>query len=114
MTAWTKERIEEINRLLAVNAAFPSDMADAVEEISRLQTELAAEKESHRWIPVEERLPDTEGLYLVTGKYVNDTTKVFSCYFHGNSYRIYGKKSEWETSVKEITHWQPLPEEEEE
>lgn len=61
-----------------------------------------------QWVRVEDRLPEEEGLYCVTGKYVDGHVKVFSCYFKGNSYQNHGGYI-WETSVKEITHWMPLP-----
>lgn len=67
MTAWTKERIEEINRLLAVNAAFPSDMADAVEEVSRLQS-LVKElvEDGGYWLQVSEMLQaDVHGVLKI-------------------------------------------------
>jgi hypothetical protein len=88
---WIKDRLSTTGKIAA--------------ERNMLESQLAAANE---WIPVSERLPEVEGLYCVTGKYVDGHIKVFSCYFHGNSYRTHG--TEWETSVNEITHWRPLPE----
>ena len=57
-----------------------------------------------RWIPVTERLPQESGEYLAyCGQYDG------ICVLH---YEILKTKSKWRTNWKEVTHWMPLPKEE--
>jgi hypothetical protein len=71
-------------------------------KVTRLQSELDAEREKHRWIPVEERLPDEGKDVIVGGRN-----------FTGCMSLDYGGTTLWRNSVgwlyADITHWQPLP-----
>lgn len=77
-------------------------------EITRLQSELQQERESHRWIPVEERLPED-------GERVNlfDGATGFFIYGEKDTYTDDGRwlwKTDFGAWHKEnVTHWQPLP-----
>ena len=71
--------------------------ADALAYIQQLEAQVP------RWIPVEERLPEDDEMYLV---YTTENTCAV--------YRYWGD-GEWETEWGEdashdITHWMPLPE----
>jgi len=71
--------------------------ADVVEVRRKLQ--------SPRWIPVTERLPEEDGMYLVHGKWSASGRKVTdTCefYVHDGYFR-----AAWNFDV---THWMPLPE----
>jgi len=73
----------------------------------KLQSELAAEREAHRWIPVEKELQkDCEEVLTLslfgeirTGYHLKDIKQwsIGNFYYYGDTY-------------SEITHWQPLPE----
>ena len=58
-------------------------------------------KDAVKWIPVTERLPEEEGLYLVA--VVNDHERRYSktAWYHGHG--------NWFLHQK-VTHWMPLPE----
>ena len=94
------ERLQNSNR--GCVCCWKAETDALLAEITRLQS-------LTRWVSTNEKLPDKEGLYCVTGKYLNGDIKVFSCYFKGNSYRKFGDRSIWETSVNQITHWMTLP-----
>ena len=57
--------------------------------------------DSQRWIPVSERLPEEEGLYLVSVK--NDHERRYSktCWYHGDG--------NW-FALQNVEAWMPLPE----
>lgn len=76
----------------------------AVSEIERLRGRLAdATAEGRReWIPVEERLPAREGIYLVAA-----AGQVYRCYFGipvSNPWSL-----EMRFYMSSVSHWQPLP-----
>ena len=103
---------------------FECLMADAAEEISKIPA-LSAENDRlkaqvPRWIPVEERLPEEEGAYIV---YVDGEVKwdVY-CMFEGkerwfcydgrlNEFYIdpYSNKPTREPPYPRVTHWMALP-----
>lgn len=57
--------------------------------------------ESQRWIPVSERPPEEEGLYIVSVKNDHDRRYSKTCWFHGNG--------NW-FSRQDVEAWMPLPE----
>ena len=63
------------------------------EKISELQAEL----DKHRWIPVVERLPETTGAYQVIRK-IND-------YPSTRMYNVHNK--DWRSNDI-VTHWKPI------
>jgi hypothetical protein len=76
-----------------------------------------------KWIPETERLPDTDGKYLVfeqkggrtvtdTLRFTKDASKVSRYDFKGMLKNLwYGYDSEWGYyAVRSVTHWMPLPE----
>ena len=93
--------------------ACRSDMAislygEAADEIERLNGLLS---QSSTWIPVNERMPEMPGTYLVMftskrGKWINHRPFVTECVFTP------GDKLMWVIVAmdSEITHWMPLPE----
>jgi hypothetical protein len=42
---FTKERIADLRKLLAVHAAFPKDLSDALDTIEKLQSSLSAQQD---------------------------------------------------------------------
>lgn len=73
----------------------------AVSDACILAVSALREQEQRRWIPVTERLPEEEGLYLVA--VVNDHERRYSktAWYHGHG--------NWFLHQK-VTHWMPLPE----
>lgn len=74
--------------------------------IKSLRARIAELEAAARWIPVEERLPDDDGHYIVAvGEHVSrspiDWTDrdVYECVYSGVG---------WHTA-NDVTHWQPLP-----
>lgn len=57
--------------------------------------------EQTRWIPVSERLPEKEGLYLVSVKNEHDRRYSKTCWFHGDD--------NW-FARQDVIAWMPLPE----
>lgn len=75
-----------------------------------------------RWIPVEERLPEEGGLYLVVVKYKYDHEEDFNydvdaaifCPWHPDAYidNQWNTFNDWDEGQQylHVTHWMPLPE----
>lgn len=60
-----------------------------------------------KWIPVTERLPDRNGVFLVCAKHdFYKTEKVAKATFKKHSRGFYGQGGHWSN----VTHWMPLPE----
>lgn len=57
-------------------------------------------QEERKWVPVSERLPDADGIYLC----VWQGKKVDTGFFLNRHFRIYG-----EIKDRLVTHWMPLP-----
>ena len=79
--------------------------ADAIEELSKQheqqrQNLIALMNEKPRWIPVTERLPEKNGVYLV---YVYREVTEMN-YWHGKWHMLR------DDYTKAVTHWMPLPE----
>lgn len=74
-------------------------------EVNQLKAELAAERQKHRWIPVEERLPDKSGMYIVQAK-ENDLEHVTFCKWQTRYKRwdLTGSRAYWK-----VIAWKPLP-----
>lgn len=53
------------------------------------------------WIPVSERLPEEEGLYLVSVKNDHDRRYSKTCWFHGKSNNWFARQ--------DVLAWMPLP-----
>ena len=87
-----------LNNLAMLGVDVRGDILDLLAYIKELESQLP------RWIPVEERLPEKEGIYLVYEPWeygVNALWFVLGMNGLPNS----TTKKEWET----VTHWQPLP-----
>ena len=87
------------------NAVLQWQAADAIEELQgRAKVlEKVADKWCDavpKWIPVTERLPETDGLYLVSVK--NDHKRRYSK-------TAWYEKQSW-FARQDVTHWMPLPE----
>lgn len=72
---------------------------DMLEEVKNMAIK-ALEQPTQRWIPVSERLPENEGLYLVSVK--NDHQRQYSktCWF--------SKTRSW-FARQDVIAWMPLP-----
>jgi hypothetical protein len=57
---------------------------------------------SNQWVSVEEMLPETEGMYLISCK-----GKVQGRWYYIGKY--IGFHINWGTTVEDITHWMPFP-----
>jgi hypothetical protein len=90
------------------------DAADAIEELQKqlakseadnidLTGWLVEEHAKHQWIPVEERLPEENGDYIVycIGGNYNQTSCISLAYWSGKHF--YGD------NLLSVTHWMPLP-----
>lgn len=75
------------------------------DKMQKISLDLAFENDElmnkSRWIPVSERLPEKEGLYLVSVKNEHDRRYSKTCWFHGNG--------NW-FARQDVIAWQPLPE----
>lgn len=80
----------------------PADIR--IMEISALR-----EQEKRRWIPVTERLPESEGTYLV---YTKRGSVYASHFYEKKVFRDdYVREQQWSQRGKvKVTHWMPLPE----
>lgn len=62
------------------------------------------------WVPVSERLPNSNGCYIVT-RIIEDTTISDVCYFDGqNTWHNDNRVNHGRPYLNDITAWQPLPE----
>ena len=96
------------------------EAATALEQLQAENDRLKEEVQQTRWIPVEERLPEEEGLYIVC---VDGEVKWDAyCMFEGverwlcydgrlNALYIdpYSSKLTREPPYPRVTHWMPLP-----
>lgn len=73
-----------------------------IEYVDGLEAENARLREERRWIPVEERLPENDGIYLAylapMGR--SELAKIETHLFYFGAFR-----TSWR-----VTHWMPLPE----
>lgn len=93
-TDLTPDQIREMDKLYL----------EKCEEVNRLKAELAAERQKHRWIPVEERLPDRHTEVLVASE--DRFNGVVAWYSEIN-------KTWWNANTKrrieaKVIAWQPL------
>ena len=98
-------------------ATFDEAKSDVMQVIDEQKTVDAAELLRDRWISVKDRLPDSNGLYIVTacdegcsaGEGIwYDTVVVIAEYYDG-SWTWFEGGSEYDLSGI-VTHWMPLPE----
>lgn len=80
------------------------ELRRAIEDVKNAELELIAAQQGQQWIPVSERLPETDGYYLVT-------IKTFG--WNGEQYEDvdiarYERKNGWLKADK-CTAWTPLP-----
>lgn len=94
----------------SVHYSLMNEAADAIEELNRENESLAnsvneaSEILRKRWIPVTERLPEKDGMYLVHGEWSESgrkATDTCEFYVHDGYFR-----AAWNFDV---THWMPLP-----
>lgn len=76
-------------------------------QVGKMLKELNEEQRKHRWIPVEERLPEKDGVYLVTmvGEFVGDGNP-----FVGMEVFEDGTWYADEDDFRPVIAWMPLPE----
>jgi hypothetical protein len=80
-----------------------------VHELERLRAELAAAREALRWIPVEERLPESGQWVMACWPYNNQRPQVIKYTEASTQSRRYGFWSIDEEHFEPPTHWMPLP-----
>lgn len=69
-----------------------------------------SERSRAEWIPVNERLPNQNGCYIVT-RIIEDTAISEVCYFDGqNTWHNDNRVNHGRPYLNDITAWQPLPE----
>lgn len=95
----------EKNKVVATGAtrydAALEEAADAIEELSK-----------PKWIPVTERLPESQGPFLTRYGF-GDASIETGQFFYGVLYYLYADADpHWqhESVGVEVTHWMPLPE----
>ena len=118
--------IEKLKDMLRNAAGGPvgiqmcQEAANALEQLQAENDRLKKEIQQMRWIPVEERLPEEEGVYIVC---VDGEVKWDAyCMFEGverwlcydgrlNALYIdpYSSKLTREPPYPRVTHWMPLP-----
>ena len=114
--AHAKEKAEELNahadyyRNHNMPEYLPSCLGCAREheQLAEWLTELQERREADRWIPVSERLPEKDGVYLVTIQYVAKYEKgspIHTIELLASYYTKYGK---WSLSDNVIA-WRNLP-----
>jgi len=75
--------------------------ADEHRQLAEWLKELKQLREQTRWIPVSEKLPEKEDLYLVSVKNEHERRYSKTCWFHGNG--------NW-FARQDVEAWKPLPE----
>jgi hypothetical protein len=75
-----------------------------VETWAKIATEAVEALDKIRWIPVTEKWPEKDGLFLVFGKWGSGKQMIDTCEYsnHDGYFR-----TAWNFDV---THWMPLPE----
>lgn len=118
--------IEKLKDMLRNAAGGPvgiqmcQEAADALEQLQAENDRLKEEVQQMRWIPVEERLPDKMGEYIVhvDGKVTQDVYCVcdeverWLCYngtFSALYIDPYSSKPLRDGPYPRVTHWMPLP-----
>ena len=125
MERYSDKAIEIINDLHTERLDYASEyipLIDAAQQLAAYEdTGLAPEEvQQMRWIPVEERLPEEQGQYIVfvDGKVTTDfywvceDIKWWLSYNGGfNALYIdpYSSKPKREPPYPRVTHWMPLP-----
>ena len=74
----------------------PHKAVDKIRELQAENAKLKEELERHRWIPVEERLPDEDGEVFVIRSNLRYPERRFWC------------NGKWWCPVACITHWKPI------
>ena len=114
ITGYTgKSIVEHITELKAKSNKPITEHPDVqrlVGQVVELQAENERLKEENRWIPVKERLPEEEGIYLT--KYKGDGRQQLNRKLWIRAYPFGGIFTEHWTSKKpskySITHWKPI------
>lgn len=107
--------ISRLNRIarITTDSGIKNDMACAVAQIQNGQSaidtneRLTAELGKHRWVPVEERLPEQSGAYLVILYTVPDVARLYYYYAPNEEF---GQTRSGVWCAETVTHWMPLPE----
>ena len=103
----TGEALAEIEYYSGFSAK--TSVVQAVSDACVLAVAALREQEERRWIPVTERLPESEGTYLV---YTNRGSVYASHFYEKKVFRDdYVREPQWSQRGKvEVTHWMPMPE----
>ena len=93
-------KLKEKNNYLAslmqdIRNCSDSEQVQSLLDVRAEKVKLKAELEKHRWIPVEERLPEKSGHYLTLGQFstIPQTTKY---------------RDNWWSALDAVTHWKPV------
>ncbi len=72
----------------------------------------AGEKDAVKWIPVNERLPEKHGRYLIAEpSSLNASGFTIMIVWYSTDYRFHDYDPEWgDIPIENVTHWMPLPE----
>lgn len=86
-------------------------------QLAEWLTELKQLREQTKWIPVSERLPNTDGVYIVTRRLFDnqiDTEPYYmvdACYFDGSStWHNDNRINHTRNYLTDVVEWMPLPE----
>lgn len=97
-----------IDRLAEYEATglMPAEVAALTQELKYAKQQCRGER---RWIPVTERLPESEGTYLV---YTKRGSVYASHFYEKKVFRDdYVREQQWsQRGEVKVTHWMPLPE----
>lgn len=108
-----KAAIDAIKNLPSVQPDVARDIATIIENEQDMRVMLASQHEQ-RWIPVSERLPNTNGVYNVTRK-ISDGFECRNisdaCYYDGiNTWHDDTRVNHGRRYLTDVIAWMPLPE----
>lgn len=100
---------EALSKIYSYNGCIGRTAAvQAVSDACVMAVAALREQEERRWIPVTERLPVSEGTYLV----YTERGSVYASHFYTEKRFSSGyvRESQWSQRGKvKVTHWMPLP-----
>lgn len=99
-----QDELERCQRAAELNGCEMKPEWQRAMDVCRVAVEALREQEQRRWVPVEDRLPEESGDYIV---YYSNTAsnKPLISMRH-----FYGEIPEAFLHNKAMTHWMPLPE----
>lgn len=110
---WQLKKYEDVGLTPDQIREFDKLYLAKCEEVNQLKAELETERQKHRWIPVEERLPETDTYILLS--FLNFSLPMegqYREYEDGGAFYL-GDCDEGDTCISDglyVNAWQPLPE----